>query len=62
VRLTARNGRIVLSGILPAQTSAAIAAYRPLAVEYRITLDGWTTLVFRRRSRRRAVAAARRYS
>jgi ribosomal protein L11 methyltransferase len=62
VRLTARNGRIVLSGILPAQANAAIAAYRPLALEYRITLDGWTTLVFRRRSRRRAVAAARRYS
>ena len=47
--LTAPNGRIVLSGILPIQANAAIAAYRPLALERRIAIDGWTTLVFRRR-------------
>ena len=36
----------MLSGILPSQANAVIAAYRPLALEQRIDLDGWTTLVF----------------
>jgi ribosomal protein L11 methyltransferase len=48
-RLIAAGGRIVLSGLLPAQANAAIAAYRPLALERRIALEGWTTLVFSRR-------------
>ena len=51
-RLTARGGRIVLSGIVPAQANAVIAAYRPFALERRLDLDGWTTLVFVRRARR----------
>ncbi len=51
-RLTARGGRIVLSGIVPAQANAVIAAYRPFALELRLDLDGWTTLVFVRRARR----------
>ena len=51
-RLTARGGRIVLSGIVPAQANAVIAAYRPFALEQRLDLDGWTTLVFVRRARR----------
>jgi ribosomal protein L11 methyltransferase len=50
-RLIAPGGRIVLSGILPSQANAVIAAYRPLALERRIDRDGWTTLVFTRRAR-----------
>jgi ribosomal protein L11 methyltransferase len=51
--LAARGSRVVLSGILPSQANAVIAAYRPLALERRIDIDGWTTLVFTRRARRR---------
>jgi ribosomal protein L11 methyltransferase len=49
-RLAAPNGRVVLSGLLPAQANAALAAYRAqgLALERRIVLDGWATLVLRR--------------
>lgn len=45
--LTAPGGRIVLSGLLPAQANAALAAYRAQRVylERRLMLDGWTTLV-----------------
>jgi ribosomal protein L11 methyltransferase len=52
----------VLSGLLPSQANAALAAYRALALERRIDLDGWTTLVLRRRARRarRRAAVARR--
>jgi ribosomal protein L11 methyltransferase len=54
------NGCVVLSGLLAAQASAALAAYRVhgLVLEQRIHLDGWVTLVLRGR-RRRAVAARR---
>ena len=48
--LIAPGGRIVLSGILSSQANAAISAYRPLSIERRIDLDGWTTLVLRRPS------------
>jgi ribosomal protein L11 methyltransferase len=59
-RLTAPGARIVLSGLLPAQANAALAAYRAGALERRIDLDGWSTLVLvRRASRRRAVARRR---
>lgn len=44
----ARGGRIVLSGLLASQANAALAAYRPLPLERRIDLDGWTTLVLKR--------------
>ena len=49
-RLVAPGGRVVLSGLLAAQASAALAAYRArgLMLERRITLEGWTTLVLRR--------------
>ena len=47
-RLTAPGARIVLSGVLPSQANAVIAAYRPFALERRTQLDGWTTLVFAR--------------
>jgi ribosomal protein L11 methyltransferase len=56
-RLTAPGGRVVLSGLLASQANAAIAAYRGLALERRIDLDGWTTLVLARRRRPRASVA-----
>src|SRR5579864_5810262 len=56
-RLTAPGARVVLSGLLSSQANAAIAAYRGLALERRIELDGWTTLVLVRRQRPRASVA-----
>jgi ribosomal protein L11 methyltransferase len=56
-RLTAPGGRVVLSGLLASQANAAIAAYRGFALERRIDLDGWTTLVLARRKRPRANVA-----
>jgi ribosomal protein L11 methyltransferase len=53
-RLTAPGAHVVLSGIVPAQANAVIAAYRPLALERRIAIEGWTTLVLRRGVRRQA--------
>ena len=49
--LVAPGGRVVLSGLLAAQASAALAAYRTrgLTLERRIALEGWVTLVLRRR-------------
>jgi ribosomal protein L11 methyltransferase len=49
-RLVAPGGRVVLSGLLAAQGSAALAAYRArgLVLERRIPLEGWVTLVLRR--------------
>jgi ribosomal protein L11 methyltransferase len=56
-RLIAPGARVVLSGLLASQANAAIAAYRGLALERRIDLDGWTTLVLVRRQRPRASVA-----
>ncbi len=55
-RVVARNGRVVLSGLLTAQAVAALAAYRArgLVLERRIPLEGWMTLVLRRPAVRRA--------
>jgi ribosomal protein L11 methyltransferase len=52
-RLVAPHGRIILSGLLPSQASAAVAAYRMqgLALERRLLIDGWATLVFVRPAR-----------
>jgi ribosomal protein L11 methyltransferase len=50
-RLTAPGARVVLSGLLASQANAAISAYRGLALERRIDLDGWTTLILVRRQR-----------
>jgi ribosomal protein L11 methyltransferase len=52
-RLVRPDGYVVLSGLLPADANAALAAYRAqgLALERRIALDGWATLVLRRRVR-----------
>ncbi len=55
-RLAAPNAHFVLSGILPTQANAVIAAYRPFALTRRIDMDGWSTLVFTRRK----VPSARR--
>jgi ribosomal protein L11 methyltransferase len=46
--LTARRGCVVLSGLLRSQANAALAAYPRLALERRIDVDGWTTLILRR--------------
>ncbi len=55
-RLVAAGGRVVVSGLLPAQANAAMAAYRPLILERRIELNGWTTLVLAHRTRRRTTS------
>jgi ribosomal protein L11 methyltransferase len=57
-RIVAPNGWVVLSGLLRSQASAALAAYRMrgLVLEQSIPLDGWVTLVLRRR---RGVAGRR---
>lgn len=49
-RLLAQQARVILSGLLATQANAALAAYRSndLALERRIVLDGWATLVLRR--------------
>ncbi len=46
-RVAAPGARIVISGLLPGQANAALAAYRALGLvlERRIPLDGWTTLM-----------------
>jgi ribosomal protein L11 methyltransferase len=55
-RLTARNGVVVLSGLLNAQARSAIASYcaRGFVLEQRIVLGGWTTLILTRPSHARA--------
>jgi ribosomal protein L11 methyltransferase len=50
-KLAAPGARVVLSGLLAAQANAAVAAYRGLALERRIELDGWVTLVLARPKR-----------
>jgi ribosomal protein L11 methyltransferase len=49
-RLLAPGASVVLSGLLTSQASAALAAYRHegLALERRIVLEGWSTLVLRK--------------
>src|SRR5262249_14790540 len=49
-KLVTPGARIVLSGLLRAQENAALASYRAagLALERRIALDGWVTLVLNR--------------
>lgn len=59
-KLTAPGSRIVLSGLLRAQANAALTAYRTFALERRIDLDSWTTLVLARRAGRGRAVAHRR--
>jgi ribosomal protein L11 methyltransferase len=56
-KITAPGGCVVISGLLNAQANAAVAAYRALTLERRIELDGWSTLIFKRPSRRHAAVA-----
>lgn len=46
-RLAAPGGRVILSGLLPGHANAALAAYRScgLRLAWRLTLEGWVTLV-----------------
>jgi ribosomal protein L11 methyltransferase len=46
--LMAPRGRAILSGILSSQANAVLSAYRPLALAWRIDIEGWSTLVVRR--------------
>ena len=50
-RLSAPHARVVLSGLLPRDANAVLAIYRAqgLTLQRRITLDGWVTLVLKRR-------------
>jgi len=52
-RILAPNARVILSGLLANQANGALYVYRAqgLALERRIALDGWTTLVLRRGGR-----------
>jgi ribosomal protein L11 methyltransferase len=56
-KVVAPGGNLVLSGLLTAQADAALSAYRALPLERRIEIDGWTTLILKRRRRLRAVVA-----
>jgi ribosomal protein L11 methyltransferase len=47
--IVASRGRLILSGLLNGQANAARAAYPQFALERRIAVDGWTTLVLKRR-------------
>ncbi len=51
-RAVAPGGMLVLSGLLASQAADIVAAYRfqGLALMSRISIDGWQTLVLRRRS------------
>ena len=52
--MVAPGGFVVLSGLLPEQANAALAAYRAhgLVLVRRIRLEGWATLVLRRPAKR----------
>lgn len=39
------GGWLVLSGLLAAQANAAMSSYRGLALQHRIDIEGWTTLM-----------------
>ena len=60
MQLAAPGAHVVLSGLLPSQANAVIAAYHRLSLQRRIDLDGWTTLVLRRRRRPGVKVAGRR--
>jgi ribosomal protein L11 methyltransferase len=53
--VAAPGARIILSGLLADHANAALSAYRfqGLALERRIVVDDWVTLVLRRGSDRR---------
>jgi ribosomal protein L11 methyltransferase len=55
-RLVARNGQVVLSGLLASQAGTALASYRArgLVLARRMTLENWTTLILAHPATRRA--------
>jgi ribosomal protein L11 methyltransferase len=52
-RLSRAGTTVVLSGLLPEHANAALAVYRAqgLALERRLVLDGWVTLMLQKRNR-----------
>jgi len=60
-RVLAPGARVVVSGLLPSDARAALAAYRALGLvlEWRIALDGWVTLVLVRPIRSVSLALTR---
>jgi ribosomal protein L11 methyltransferase len=56
-----RSGRTILSGLLPSQVNAALAAYRRCGfmLERRLMLEGWATIIVGRRQRPKRMRAAR---
>jgi len=48
-KLVASGGCIILSGILRSQANAVIAAYHGLVLERRVDIEGWTTLIMKKR-------------
>lgn len=46
-RLTTRNGRLVISGVLAESHGHVIAALAPMVVEATTTLDGWAAITLR---------------
>lgn len=60
VQLAAPGACVILSGLLPAQANAAIVAYRALALERRMNIDGWTTLILKCGRRPHPAVARRR--
>ena len=49
-RAVAPNGRVILAGLLRRQEAGVLAAYaaQGLALDFRIVVDGWSTLVLRK--------------
>jgi ribosomal protein L11 methyltransferase len=58
-RLVARNGQVVLSGLLASQAGVALASYRGLVLARRMTLENWTTLILARAAARRVTKRRR---
>jgi ribosomal protein L11 methyltransferase len=60
-RLVARNGQVVLSGLLASQAGVALASYRArgLVLVRRMTLENWTTLILARAAARRVTKRRR---
>ena len=63
-RLAAPGGQIVLSGLMPSQANAALAAYRSqgLVLEHRRILENWATLTMRRPKRKPPRPRPRRFA
>jgi ribosomal protein L11 methyltransferase len=51
-RALAPGGAVILAGLLQRQEAAVLAAYRAqgLALAFRVVLDGWSSVVLRKRN------------